>query len=270
MSRISGCMKILREKNEKALVAFITAGDPDLAATREIFAVIEENGADVIELGVPFSDPLADGPVIQLASQRALKSGTSLKKIIQLVKEIRQGSDLPIILMSSFNPVFVYGEKRFVDDAVSAGVDGVILPDLPPEEAGDFASYADGKGLDMIFLVAPTSSAERVKMISEMSRGFIYYVSLTGVTGVRSALPDGLEAKVSVVKAASPLSVMIGFGVSSPDIACQAAAISDGVIVGSAIVKLIADCNDPRERLDRVGEFVNSVKRSMAGIGNPG
>ncbi len=270
MSRISGCMKILREKNEKALVAFITAGDPDLAATREIFAVIEKNGADVIELGVPFSDPLADGPVIQLASQRSLKSGTSLGKIIQLVKEIRQGSDLPIVLMSSFNPVFVYGEKRFVDDAVSAGVDGVILPDLPPEEAGDFASYADGKGLDMIFLVAPTSSAKRVKMISEMSRGFIYYISLTGVTGVRSALPDGLEAKVSVVKAASPLPVMIGFGVSSPDIACQAAAISDGVIVGSAIVKLIADCNDPRERLDRVGEFVNSVKRSMAGIGNAG
>ena len=270
MSRISDRMEMLREKNEKALVAFVTAGDPDLPGTREIFAVIEKNGADIIELGVPFSDPLADGPVIQMASQRSLKSGTSLKKIIQLVAGIRQESDLPIVLMSSFNPVFVYGEKRFVDDAVSAGVDGVILPDLPPEEAVAFTDYADDKGLDMIFLVAPTSTPERVKKISAMSKGFIYYVSLTGVTGVRSALPEGLEEKVAAVKANVSLPVMIGFGISGPDIANQASAISDGVIVGSAIVKLIADCNDPRERLDKVGDFVNSVKRSMAGIGNPG
>ena len=157
MSRIQKRFEWLQSKSEKALVAFITAGDPDLATTQELFSAIEEGGADIIELGVPFSDPLADGPVIQLASQRSLKSGTSLKKIIQLVIEIRQKSELPIVLMSSYNPVFVYGDKKFIEDAVSAGVDGVILPDLPPEEAGDFVSYANEKGLDMIFLVAPTS-----------------------------------------------------------------------------------------------------------------
>jgi len=263
-------MEKLKSQNEKALVAFVTAGDPDLSSTREIFSVIENSGADIIELGVPFSDPLADGPVIQLASQRSLKSGTSLKKIIQLVKEIRKDSELPIVLMSSFNPVFVYGEKKFVEDAVSAGVDGVIIPDLPPEEAGEFAGYADEKGLDMIFLVSPTSTPERVKMISGMSKGFIYYVSLTGVTGVRNALPDGLEEKVSAVKSSTPLPVMIGFGISGPEIASEASSISDGVIVGSAIVKLIADVSDPNERLERVGNLVSSIKQSMAGISKSG
>jgi tryptophan synthase alpha chain len=263
-------MEMLKANNDKALVAFVTAGDPDLASTREIFSEIEKNGADIIELGVPFSDPLADGPVIQLASQRSLKSGTSLKKIIQLVKEIRQDSELPIVLMSSFNPVFVYGEKKFIDDAVSVGVDGVILPDLPPEEAGEFVKYADEKGLDMIFLVSPTSTPDRVKMISEMSKGFIYYVSLTGVTGVRNALPEGLEEKVTAVKSATPLPVMIGFGISGPDIASEASIISDGVIVGSAIVKLIAEYNDPQERLNKVGELVSSIKQSMAGISKSG
>lgn len=270
MRRISERMQMLQSKNEKALVAFVTAGDPDLSSAREIFSVIEKNGADIIELGVPFSDPLADGPVIQAASQRSLKAGTSLKKIIRLVAGIRKESDLPIVLMSSFNPVFVYGEKRFVEDAVSAGVDGVIIPDLPPEEAGEFARFADEKGLDMIFLVAPTSSPGRVKMIAEMSRGFIYYISLTGVTGARKGLPDGLEQKVAVVRQATSLPVMIGFGISSPESASQAASISDGVIVGSAIVKLIADCDDPQERLEKVGHLVNSLKRSLTGIGSSG
>ncbi|MGV7220256.1 MAG: tryptophan synthase subunit alpha [Nitrospinales bacterium] len=270
MSRINDRMEMLKANNEKALVAFVTAGDPDLSSTREIFSEIEKSGADIIELGVPFSDPLADGPVIQLASQRSLKSGTSLKKIIQLVKEIRQDSELPIVLMSSFNPVFVYGEKQFVDDAVSVGVDGVILPDLPPEEAGEFVKYADEKGLDMIFLVSPTSTPDRVKMISDMSKGFIYYVSLTGVTGVRSALPEGLEEKVSAVKSVTPLPVMIGFGISGPEIASEASAISDGVIVGSAIVKIIAEVSDPKERLKKVGNLVSSIKQSMAGISKTG
>ena len=269
MSRISECLESLNSKNQKALVAFVTAGDPDLASTGKIFSVIEESGADIIELGVPFSDPLADGPVIQAASQRSLKSGASLKKIIARVAEIRKGSNLPIVLMTSYNPVFVYGDKNFVDDALAAGVDGVIVPDLPPEEAGEFSAYADEKGLDMIFLLAPTSTPDRVKMIADMSRGFIYYVSLTGVTGVRSSLPEGLEEKVTAIKNVTSLPVMIGFGISSPENASQAASISDGVIVGSAIVKLIADCPDPVERDKKLGDFVSGIKQALTCSGKP-
>ena len=162
MSRIQKRFDWLRSKSEKALVAFITAGDPDLATTQELFSVIEEGGADIIELGVPFSDPLADGPVIQAASQRSLKSGTTLKKIIQLVRGIRQSSQLPIVLMTSFNPVFVYGQEAFVKDAIEAGVDGVIIPDLPPEEAGEFDALAKVQNLDMIRLLAPTSTSDRI------------------------------------------------------------------------------------------------------------
>ncbi len=269
MSRISECLELLNSKSQKALVAFITAGDPDLESTGKIFSVLEESGADIIELGVPFSDPLADGPVIQAASQRSLKSGASLKKIIARVAEIRKGSHLPIVLMTSYNPVFVYGDKKFVDDALAAGVDGVIIPDLPPEEAGEFLADADEKGLDMIFLLAPPSSPERVKMIAGMSRGFIYYVSLTGVTGMRNSLPEGLEEKVTAIKNVTSLPVMIGFGISGPENASQAASISDGVIVGSAIVKLIADCKDPVERDKKLAEFVSGIKQALTGSGKP-
>ena len=156
MSRIGKCFETLGAKNRKALVVFVTAGDPDLESTKSILDVIDESGADIVELGVPFSDPLADGPVIQASALRSLKSGTTLKKIVALVHEIRKSRDLPIVLMTSYNPVYVYGERKFVDDALSAGVDGVIIPDLPPEEASEFFSYADEKGLDMIYLLAPT------------------------------------------------------------------------------------------------------------------
>lgn len=269
MSRISECLETLKSKNQKALVAFITAGDPDLASTRKIFSVIEESGADIIELGVPFSDPLADGPVIQASSQRSLKSGTSLKKIIALVAEIRQGSNLPVVLMTSYNPVFVYGDNKFIDDALSVGVDGVIIPDLPPEEAGEFLAYANEKGLDMIFLLAPTSTAKRIKMVSGMSRGFIYYVSLTGVTGARSSLAEGLGEKVAAIKNVTSLPVMIGFGISGPENASQAAEVSDGVIVGSAIVNLIADFPDPVERDKKLADFVSGIKQALMDVGKP-
>jgi len=245
-------------------VAFFTAGDPDLAATRDLFKVVEENGADIIELGVPFSDPLADGPVIQAASQRSLKSGTTLKKIIQLVQDIRQTSQLPIVLMTSFNPVFVYGQDQFVNDAVEAGVDGVIVPDLPLEEAEDFNTLADSRGLDMIFLLAPTSTPERVDRTARQSKGFIYYISVTGVTGVRGgALADGLGEKMKRVKKATSLPVLIGFGISGPEQAQQASEISDGVIVGSALVKIIAQYKDAGERNTRLGALVKEMKQAV-------
>lgn len=263
MSRIQKRFDWLKSKSEKALVAFITAGDPDLATTRELFSVIEEGGADIIELGVPFSDPLADGPVIQAASQRSLKSGTTLKKIVQLVSDIRKSSQLPIVLMTSFNPVFVYGQESFVKDAVEAGVDGVIIPDLPPEEAGEFDELAKAQNLDMIHLLAPTSTPDRVEMVGAKSRGFIYYVSLTGVTGTRDSLAQGVEEKVAAIKQATELPVLIGFGISGPEQAKAVSKYSDGVIVGSAIVRMIEETPEPAERMEKLKGFVRSVKQSL-------
>ena len=259
MSRIEKRLVLLN--GNKALVAFYTAGDPDLSASKDIFAVIEKNGADIIEIGVPFSDPLADGPIIQASSHRSLQKGTTLKKIIQLVADIRKTSELPIILMTSFNPVFVYGKKEFVADAVKAGVDGMIIPDLPPEEAEEFLGIAEG--LDMVFLLAPTSTPSRIKQVGNISKGFIYYISLTGTTGTKESLSAGLEEKVNEIKKSVSLPVLVGFGVSGPEQARQAAQISDGVIIGSAIVKLIAEHSDPAERDRKLADFLASIKKAI-------
>ena len=263
MSRIKKRFDWLKSNSEKALVAFITAGDPDLNTTKDLFSAIEEGGADIIELGVPFSDPLADGPVIQAASQRSLKSGTTLKKIIQLVREIRQSSQLPIVLMTSFNPVFVYGQEAFVKDAVEVGVDGVIIPDLPPEEAGEFDALALARNLDVIYLLAPTSTVDRIETVGTRSRGFIYYVSLTGVTGTRDSLAKDVEEKVNRIKQATSLPVLIGFGISGPEQARAASQCSDGVIVGSAIVRMVEESLDPVQRKEKIKDFVRSVKQSL-------
>ena len=259
MSRIEKRLASLN--GNKALVAFYTAGDPDLSASKDIFAVIEKNGADIIEIGVPFSDPLADGPTIQASSHRSLKKGTTLKKIVQLVADIRKTSELPIILMTSFNPVFVYGEKEFIADAVKAGVDGVIIPDLPPEEAEEFLGLAEG--LDMIFLLAPTSTPDRIQQVGKISKGFIYYISLTGTTGTKESLSSGLKEKVNEIKKSVSLPVLVGFGVSGPEQARQAAQVSDGVIIGSAIVKLIEAHSDPAERDRKLVEFLASIKKAI-------
>ena len=261
MSRIDDRFKSLNGK--KALVAFFTAGDPNLLASKDIFSVIEKAGADIIELGVPFSDPLADGPVIQASAHRSLQNGTTLGKIIELVKDIRSQSQLPIVLMSSFNPVFVYGQAKFVEDAVNAGADGVILPDLPPEEAGKFLGFANAKSLDTIFLLAPTSTPDRIQMVGEASKGFIYYVSLTGTTGTKEALAKNLEEKVSAIKNEVKLPVLVGFGISGPEQAKEAGQCSDGVIIGSAIVKLIESHSDPVERDKKITEFISSIKIAL-------
>lgn len=259
MSRIE--KRLVSLNGNKALVAFYTAGDPDLSASKDIFAVIEKNGADIIEIGVPFSDPLADGPTIQASSHRSLQKGTTLKKIIQLVADIRKTSELPIILMTSFNPVFVYGKKEFVADAVKAGVDGMIIPDLPPEEAEEFLGIAEG--LDLVFLLAPTSTPARIQQVGKVSKGFIYYISLTGTTGTKEALSAGLKNKVNEIKKSVSLPVLVGFGVSGPEQAKQAAEASDGVIIGSAIVKLIAEHSDPAERDRKLADFLTSIKKAI-------
>jgi len=242
--------RLNRLNGNKALVAFFTAGDPDLSASKEIFSVVEKSGADIIEIGVPFSDPL-------------VQNGTTLKKIINLVTEIRGQSQLPIVLMTSFNPVFVYGQKEFVEDAVKAGVDGVIVPDLPPEEADEFLSYANEKQLDMIFLLAPTSTPERVQWVGKISKGFIYYVSLTGTTGTKTALAKNLQEKVTAIKSKVQLPVLVGFGISGPEQAQEAAQCSDGVIIGSAIVKMIETHSDPVERNRNIADFVSGIKKAL-------
>ena len=259
MSRIKNRLASLN--GNKALVAFYTAGDPDMDASKEIFAVIEKNGADIVEIGVPFSDPLADGPTIQASSHRSLNNGTTLKKIIRMVADIRKTSELPVVLMTSFNPIFVYGQKEFVADAVKAGVDGVIIPDLPHEEAEEFLAIADG--LDMIFLLAPTSTPDRVQQIGKVSKGFIYYISLTGTTGTKESLSVGLEEKVSEIKNSVSLPVLVGFGISGPEQAAEAAKASDGVILGSAIVKLIETNSNPVERDRKLGEFLTSIQKAI-------
>ena len=259
MSRIQKRLTSLNGK--KALVAFFTAGDPDLNASKDIFSTIETHGADIVEIGVPFSDPLADGPTIQASSHRSLKNGTTLKKIIQLVTEIRKNSELPVILMTSFNPIFVYGQKDFVADVTKAGVDGLIIPDLPPEEAESFLDISEG--LDIIFLLAPTSTADRIQEIGKISKGFVYYISLTGTTGTKESIAVGLNEKVGEIKKAVSLPVFIGFGISGPEQAKQAVEAGDGVILGSAIVKIIENNHDPVERDRKLGEFISSIQKAI-------
>lgn len=237
MNRIEETFKKLRAENKKAFIPYIMAGDPNLEKTMEHVLMLDECGADIIELGVPFSDPLADGPTIQRAAERALKADVTIKKIIPFIKKLRQHTQIPIVLMTYYNPVFRYGEEKFVKDSVTAGVDGVIIPDLPPEEAGDFIELSRSHDLSAIFLVAPTSTKERIKKIVLSCSGFVYYVSITGITGSRLALEATFKSHISMVKKSSDKPVAVGFGVSTPEDAKNISQVSDGVIVGSAIVK---------------------------------
>lgn len=264
MSRIEKVFKKLKENNQKAIIPFITAGDPDLDKTGELVMAMEKAGADIIELGVPFSDPIADGPIIQRASYRALKGGVSLRKILGLVKDLRRETSVPIVLMTYYNPVFKYGLSEFVKDAVGAAVDGIIVPDLPPEEGRGIIEEGMKAGLDTIFLIAPTSTRERIKMISALSRGFIYYVSLTGVTGARESLPTEVEESVKRIKKATDKPIAVGFGISTAEQAKRIASFADGVIIGSAIVGLIERNTGNPDLVRIVSDFVREVKGGIS------
>ncbi len=237
MSRIRETLSTLQRRHKKAFIPYVMAGDASLEQTMKHVLLLEECGADIVELGVPFSDPVADGPTIQRAAERALASGVTLKKIILFVKELRQRSQIPIVLMTYYNPVFKYGEERFVDDAVAAGVDGVIIPDLPPEEARVLIRSSRRARLDTIFLVAPTSTDERVKRITAACSGFVYYVSITGITGTGISLGQAFKDHLRRVRESTRKPVAVGFGVSKPEEAGAIAQLADGVIVGSALVK---------------------------------
>ena len=263
MSNISTTFRALKEQGKKALVTFITAGDPDLGTSEQIVHTLIESGVDLIELGFPFSDPMADGPTIQFASERALESGTTLRGILDMVARVRQHSNVPIILMGYFNPVFCYGPELFARDAVAAGVDGLLLVDLPPEEAGELHPLLKQAGIDLITLLAPTTGAQRSAQLAAAGEGFLYYVSMTGVTGSKQVDATAIAAAVNELKAQSPIPVAVGFGVSTPADAAAVAGIADAVVVGSALVKLIAEKSASPDLLDAVGTFARSLKKAL-------
>ncbi len=231
----------LNARGRKALILFMTAGDPGLKKNEDLILACEKEGADILELGVPFSDPLADGPVIQASSMRALKRRTTLAGILGAVRRARRrGAELPILLMSYLNPLLRHGAARFAREARAAGVDGVIVPDLPPEEGRAFARTLRSAGLDTVYFLAPTSSDERVRRVARASSGFIYYVSLTGVTGAAHASPGRIEGHLRRIRRMARLPVCVGFGISTPAQAKRMARSADGVIVGSALVRALA------------------------------
>ncbi|MDA8387325.1 MAG: tryptophan synthase subunit alpha [Nitrospiraceae bacterium] len=258
-SRIKKRFDELRQKGAKAFIPYIMCGDPTLEKTEELVRILEDAGADAIELGVPFSDPLADGPVIQAAAARALAAGVNLRAAIGFVGKIRRQTRLPLILMTYYNPVFRYGEESFSEDAAHAGVDGVIVPDLPVEEASTLIKSARRHALDTIFLAAPTSGDDRLRKVARASRGFVYFVSITGITGARLELSPGLSASVSKLREFSGGGpVAVGFGVSTPGEAAAVAGLADGVIIGSAIVKKASD--------GTAGELSDYLKKLRAAI----
>ncbi len=269
-NRIESLFKDLRRRNEKALIAFITAGDPDFPATKKIISTLEENGADIIELGIPFSDPMADGPTIQASYERALKKGATLDGVLNLVKDVRMKSEIPIVLFGYYNPILSYGLKKFAHDAKAAGADGALVVDLPPEEAGELKGEMDKEGLDLIFLLTPTSDEGRMRLVSSRASGFIYFVSVTGVTGARAALSSGAASHVKRIKRGyTGLPVGVGFGISSPGQARDAAKFADAVVVGSAIINIIARHDDSGARgataktLMDVARFVSGLKKGI-------
>jgi tryptophan synthase alpha chain len=264
MGRIGERFRALRARRQRALVPFVTAGDPDLATTEALVLAIAEAGADVLEIGVPFSDPIADGPVIQRSSERALRSGTSLRRVHDLEKGVRARVEIPLVLMGYANPILAMGEEGFAEAAGAVGVDGVIAVDMPPEECVGLRGALAVHGVDPILLAAPTTRPERLSMLARETRGFLYYVSLTGVTGARSELATGIEEQVRRVRAVSDVPVCVGFGVSRPEHARELATFADGVAVGSALVDRIANAPSRDAAVDAAAAFVTELKAAIA------
>lgn len=263
MNRLDATFQRLKGNGEKALIAYIMAGDPSLQDTEQLVLGLERSGADVIELGVPFSDPIADGPVIQQAAERALRSGTSLRRILTMVAGLRRQTQIPLVLMTYYNTIHAYGEQGFCRDAAQAGVDGLIVPDMPMEESGPLKDRAEEAGLDLIFLLAPTSTPARRAAVAKASKGFIYYVSLTGITGAKLTDLGNVEDNVKRIRKVTRVPISVGFGVATPEDAARIAAVADGVIVGSAIIKQIAAHQQDPSLVTTVGTFVSSLKQAM-------
>jgi len=261
-TRIARRFAELRERGQMGLVAFLTAGDPSLAATESLVLALAEAGADVVELGVPFSDPLADGPAIQRSSERALRAGTTLAGVLDLVAAIRRKSDVALVLFSYYNPVLQMGLERFADRASSAGADGVLITDLTPEEAGDYRRIVTARGLDTIFLAAPTSTDERLAKIAACTSGFLYVISRTGVTGAKDTLPEDLPALVRRVRRMTSLPIAVGFGISLPGQVSVLGGLADAAVVGSALVEEIERAPTVEAAQSAVADRVRTLKQA--------
>lgn len=265
MGRIGKKFQELKQKNEKALVVYLTAGDPDLPTTEALIKGLAAAGVDILEIGVPFSDPTADGPVIQAASRRALQNGATLTKILDMIEIIRKTSEIPIVLFGYYNPVFIYGNEAFARRAKAAGVDGILVVDLPPEEAAELRMYTDRAGIDFISLIAPTTPDQRIRRIVEKAAGFLYYISVTGVTGTAKPRVENIQRDMKNIRKISNLPVVVGFGISTPAQAAQIALHADGVVIGSAVVKMI-EANAGRDDLiPLVTSFAGAVKKALKG-----
>ena len=262
MNRIADAFRIAKREGRAAFVPYITAGDPSLQRTVDIAGALERAGADVLELGVPFSDPMADGPTNQRAAERALATGTSLKRVLEVVREIRERSNLAIVLFTYANPVVRFGIERFAEHAAASGVDGVLFTDVPAEEMRHFRPALKSARLDAVMLVTPTSDKGRMKAAAKVGGGFLYLVSRTGVTGTQKDLDRELESNVEAARRASRLPVAVGFGISTPDQVAKVAAIADGVVVGSAIVNQVAEEGDTEALAARVESFASPLAQA--------
>jgi tryptophan synthase alpha chain len=260
MSRLDSCFARLRVEQRPGLITYTTAGDPDLPRSAQLLEALERAGADVLEVGVPFSDPLADGPVIQRATERALAAGSSLRASLALVEGVRRRVKAPIVLFSYANPVLRMGIGAFARAAASAGVDGVLVLDLPIEEAGEFREILAASGTDTIFLLSPTTTEARIQKAAELGRGFLYGISRLGVTGARDQVATGARELVRRIRAQTPLPIALGFGISRPEHVTEVGAYADAAVVGSALVSLIADAAGSPDLVQRVETYVQSLR----------
>jgi tryptophan synthase alpha chain len=263
MGRIGDKFEYLRGSKEKALIVYLTAGDPSLDITKKLILGLEKAGVDILEIGVPFSDPTADGPVIQAASQRALKSGTTLEGVLELVTEVRKVSEIPIVLFGYFNPIFAYGVKKFAHDARRVGVDGVLVVDLPYEEAKELRNYTDVVGIDFISLIAPTTDGKRLSKIAAAATGFLYYISITGITGTAAPKIDNIKTEVNKIRKITKLPIAVGFGISTPQQAREIARFADGVVIGSAVVRLIDENKNNPDLVKIVSDYGSEIKNAL-------
>jgi len=265
MSRISSCLTALQEKHRKALIPYITAGDPSAELSLELMHSLVDAGADIIELGVPFSDPMADGPVIQRAAERALLHHFSLRQVIQLVKQFRRvDQNTPVVLMGYLNPLEIMGIENFCEAAVDAGIDGVLTVDMPPEEAQDWNVALIEHKIDPIFLIAPTTDAERISLISDSTRGYLYYVAVKGITGAGHLDVAKVEEKLKQIRKITSLPVAVGFGIKDAESAAAIAAIADAVVVGSAVIQRIEQhVSDSKKMVTEVNTFIRSLRTAM-------
>jgi len=250
---------VFKRQGKKALIAYVTVGYPGIEATMEVVPMLAESGCDIVELGIPFSDPLADGATIQQASFCALQNGITPKHCIELVRQLRQEVNIPLVFMTYYNPVFKYGIEKFCCDSAEAGVNGIIVPDLPPDEGSELETISHKQGIDLIYLLAPTSTEERIEMVARKSSGFIYLVSVTGTTGARESLATDLGELVAGIKKKTSKPICVGFGISTPQQAEQVASVADGVIVGSQIIKLM----QAEDNFKSVCGFVKELRQAL-------